>query len=133
MSSELLNVIHEARQSSTWAIVLVPKVAYREAPMSLSALCDAELSGRTIRWPDRPGKITVAYAEQENPVPKDVPFDLYLAAWQASEEGDRKCVKPWLATAQRLVSSNTHHWDVDPIQIGPASGASVIDDGGQGV
>lgn len=118
ISSELLNIIHEVRQNSVWAVVLVPKLVYHEALMGFAALCDESLCGRTIHWKDRPGKVTICYAEQECPVPKGTPFDLYFAAWEVSSDADRGHVKPWLTEARRLPSSNTYNWDQTPIHYG---------------
>ena len=120
IASELLNIIHEVRANSTWAVVLVPKAVYQEALMSFAALCDAELCGRTIHWSDRPGKVTICYADQDCPVPKETPFDLYFAAWEASSDSDRRGVKVWIDKAKRLPSSNTYSWDQTPVAYGTA-------------
>lgn len=115
MSSELLHIIHEIRHSGAWSVVLVPKRFYKEALTTAAAICDAEMEGRTLRWVDRPGKVTFCYAEMENPVPKDTAFDLYLAAWHSSDEKDRRLALDWIQVARRLPASNSNSWDQTPL------------------
>lgn len=115
MSSELLHILHEIRHSGAWTVVLVPKRFYKEALTTAAAICDAEMEGRTLRWVDRPGKVTFCYAEMENPVPKESGFDLYLAAWHSSDEKDRRLALNWIQSAQRLPSLNSNNWDQTPL------------------
>lgn len=117
MVSEILNVIHEVRHNSVWAVVLVPKQKYREAMLGFAALCDEPMSGRTIRWSDRPGKLTVCYAEQDNPVPTGVSFDLYMALWDQSDDRDRRLAKTWMDSATRMPSQSTYNWDQTPTTV----------------
>lgn len=119
MSSEILNVLHEVRHNPVWSVVMVPKTLYQKAMLSVAALCDAEMDGRTVRWQDRPGKLTLVHADMENPVPKGEPFDLYLTAWHSSNEKDRELSKRWMESARNLASSNTYSWDQTPLSSDP--------------
>jgi hypothetical protein len=115
VAPELLNLIHDVRHNSVWAVVLVPKSLYREALIGIAALCDEPMTGRTIRWSDRPGKLTVCYAEHDNPVPSGTPFDLYLALWDRSSEHDRWYAKAWMGSATRMPSQSNYNWDQTPV------------------
>jgi hypothetical protein len=119
LSNEILNVIHEVRHKPVWSIVLVPKSVYHQVMVSVASLCDAEMDGRTIRWEDRPGKLTIVHAGMDNPVPKGSHFDLYLTAWHSSTEKDRALSKPWVEAARHLASSNTYNWDQTPLSSDP--------------
>jgi hypothetical protein len=115
IASELLNIVHEVRENSSWAVVLVPKHLYQNALIGFAALCDEDLCGRTIHWSDRPGKVTICYAGQDCPVPKGTPFDLYFSAWGESLDNDRTLAKSWIDKANRVSSSNSRNWDQTPV------------------
>jgi len=103
-SLELLSVLNTARFQDGWSVLLVPSSRYKETLLTISALCDLPVSGRTIVWPDMGNKLSVVHTGQEKILPEGHPYTLFVAGWSQSSPAESGTLKEWRTGAKEFVS-----------------------------
>lgn len=93
----MLNVIKQACDRGTRAVIMVPEASYEEALRALSCRFDSH-AGRTARMPS--GNLLTILTPQTSPgeIPGD--FDLYLSGWGKALPKDEREMSKWISKAQ---------------------------------